>query len=154
MSNTYRDRLRQVALQNDGYVTVADSVGIGVPAVELRKLCSRGAFLRIERSVYRNLFFPPNDLDQLHEAVLDTGPSVYLFGPTVLDVVNIGNSNPTKIHIHSPRRHSRTFADLLQVEAASEADSLAVYQGFPWQHVFRHCGKFTLALLHSGGLRW
>lgn len=41
----YRQTVREIALDQFGYVTTRDAANAGVPAVELRKLAARGTML-------------------------------------------------------------------------------------------------------------
>lgn len=57
---TYREQLREIALDQYGSVTTADAAGDGIPAVELRKLASRGALERVGVGVYHHHRVPPS----------------------------------------------------------------------------------------------
>ena len=50
---TYLERLREIALDQHGFVTSAQAVESGIPKVELPKLASRGRIERVSRGIYR-----------------------------------------------------------------------------------------------------
>ena len=133
---TYRDTLRRAAIEHDGYVTAAIAKQHGVPAVELRKLASRGAFEKRQRGVYRDPYFPPTDeFDHLREALLTLGDGAYLTGETVLEVLGIGQLNPHHIHIASPKRHRRQLPSHWKIYPAKPGCRIMRYNGMPAQHV-------------------
>lgn len=49
----YRDVVREIAFGEYGYITTKDAAAAGVPAVELRKLASRGALTNVAYGLYR-----------------------------------------------------------------------------------------------------
>jgi predicted transcriptional regulator of viral defense system len=101
---TYRQVIREIALENHGVVTTTASKAANVPAVELRKLASRGALENKGYGVYRLVEAPHAELDQFAEMVFRVGDGAYLMGETVLAIHNLALVNPRKIQIACPRR--------------------------------------------------
>lgn len=102
---TIRQELWEAALDQYGYVTTSDAARLGVPAVELRKLASRGKLAKVFTGVYRFPEFPVSFHDQFMEAVLWTrDPLAVLSHETALDVRELSDVNPDVIHVTVPRR--------------------------------------------------
>ena len=102
---SYRQTLREFAFDSHGVVTVTDAAELGVPAVELRKLASRGALQRISQGVYRMLEAPTSELSEFAEAVAATGCSdAVLADEAVLAAHGLGQVNLRTIKVAVPRR--------------------------------------------------
>lgn len=54
----YRDIVREIALDQYGFVTTRDASEAGVPAVELPKLAARGGLENVAYGLYRARCFP------------------------------------------------------------------------------------------------
>lgn len=138
LAPTYRRRLRERALDQYGYVTTRDATEIGVPAVELRKLSSRGGLEHIGHGLYRFQDIPRTGRDQFMEAVLRVGPDAYLERDAVLALHDLALANPRRIRVATPRRDRRTHPDFLQVQRRSlPADERTLYEGIPATTVAR-----------------
>lgn len=102
---SYRQTLRELAFDSHGVVTVADAAERGVPAVELRKLASRGALQRISQGVYRMLEAPTTELSEFAEAVAATGcTEAVLVDEAVLAAHGLAQVNLRTIKVGVPRR--------------------------------------------------
>jgi predicted transcriptional regulator of viral defense system len=104
---TTRQILWDVAVDQYGYVTTADARALGVQPVELGKLGARGGLVNISHGVYRFPQWPVSDKDHLMEAVLWTkDPAAVLSHDTALDVLDLCDINPDKVHVTIPKRRS------------------------------------------------
>ncbi|MDO3101092.1 type IV toxin-antitoxin system AbiEi family antitoxin domain-containing protein [Mycobacteroides abscessus subsp. abscessus] len=101
---TYRNDLWQIAADRHGIVTVEQAEDWGVPAVEMRKLATRGALTRVGRGVYRHNGVPADARTELAATLASVGPDAFLEGDTVLAMFDLALVNPVKIHIGTPRR--------------------------------------------------
>ena len=70
---TYLERLREIALDQHGFVTTAQAVVEGIPKTELPKLAARGRIERVAHGVYRVPQVPATAHDNWALAVLWTG---------------------------------------------------------------------------------
>jgi len=132
MKNTYRRRLRERALDQYGYITTRDAVDLGVPAVELRKLCQRGGIEHLAHGLYRFDDIPETQRDQFMEAVLRVGPEAFLAGDAVLALHDLALVNPSRIRVGTPRRARRRLPEFLHVEHREVAPGeRTVYEGIP-----------------------
>jgi predicted transcriptional regulator of viral defense system len=126
----YRQTVREIALDQYGYVTTRDAAEVGVPAVELRKLAARGALTNVAYGLYRLTDARPTEYDQFAEALLRVGDGAYLRGDAVLALHQLALANPRRIRVGAPRRVRATlpaFVDLREEEMPEE--DLTVYEG-------------------------
>lgn len=111
----HRQRLREFAFDTHGVVTTRDAVGIGVPAVEVRKLAARGALAHLGHGVYRMLEAPSGPLDEFAEAVALAGEGAVLADESVLAALGLAQVNLRRIRVASPRRIRAKLPDTVEV---------------------------------------
>ncbi|MBO3100618.1 type IV toxin-antitoxin system AbiEi family antitoxin domain-containing protein [Cellulomonas fengjieae] len=145
-SSSYRERVYEHAIDAHGYVTTKDAAEIGVPAVELRKLASRGFLDRVGHGVYRVGMIPRSDRDEFAEAVELVGEDAYLRADTVLALLNLAPVNTRAIRVGTPHRVRRSLPREVEVvhEELPAAD-LTEYEGIRSSRIER-------ALLDSRGI--
>lgn len=101
---TKLERLREVALDQHGFVTTAQALGEGVSNAELSTMVARGRIERVAHGVYRVSQVPETEYDQYQLAVLWTGASeACLSHDTALEAWGISDINPSRIHVAVPR---------------------------------------------------
>jgi predicted transcriptional regulator of viral defense system len=126
----HRQTVREIALDQYGYVTTRDAAGAGVPAVELRKLATRGALINIAYGLYRLADARPTEYDQFAEALLRVGEGAYLRGDAVLALHHLALVNPRRIRVGLPRRVRAALPQFIDLrEEEMPEDDLTVYQG-------------------------
>lgn len=97
---TYLERLREIALDQHGFVTSAQAVESGIPKVELPKLASRGRIERVSRGIYRVPQVASSGHENLALAVLWTGADeACLSHETALAAWAVSDINPDAIHV-------------------------------------------------------
>lgn len=97
---TYLERLREIALDQHGFVTAAQAVDDGIPKTELPKLAARGRVERITHGMYRIPQVPATPYDNLALAVLWTGAQeACLSHETALAAWDVSDVNPERIHL-------------------------------------------------------
>jgi predicted transcriptional regulator of viral defense system len=112
LTDTYRRRLHDQALDQYGYVTTRDAAELAVPAVELRKLAQRGGLDRLAYGLYRF--------------------------DAVLALHDLGLANPRRIRVGIPRRaRPRLPASVEIVQRHLEPVDLTTYEGIPSTTVAR-----------------
>jgi predicted transcriptional regulator of viral defense system len=105
LSVTLRDDLWDVAVDQYGYVTALDAHQFGAAVVELGKLAARGKLTRVAYGLYRFPEWPTGSRDHLMEAVLWTrDPDAALSHDTALDVYELSDINPGRIHVTVARK--------------------------------------------------
>ena len=94
------DRLREVALDQHGFVTYQQALDQGITPQSLSMLTKRGRLERVAHGVYRVPQVPASPYGQLMKAVLWTGaPEACLSHGTALDAYDVCDINPTMIHV-------------------------------------------------------
>jgi len=97
---TKLEALREIAMDQHGFVTTAQALGEGVTHDELSKMVSRERLERVGHGVYRVPQVPANRYDNWAKAVLWTGaPEACLSHETALAAWEITDINPDRIHI-------------------------------------------------------
>ena len=125
----YRDRVREIALGEYGFITTRQAASAGVPAVELRKLAARGALINVAYGIYRVPDAPGTPFDQFAEALLRVGEGAYLRGDSVLALFGLADVNPRKVRVIAPKRTRARFPAFMEVAAPGEAPGLTRYEG-------------------------
>ncbi|WP_250442681.1 type IV toxin-antitoxin system AbiEi family antitoxin domain-containing protein [Actinotalea sp. C106] len=120
---TYRQTLRELAWSNHGIVTVRDAEAAGVPAVEVRKLASRGALERVGHGVYRSTEVPAGPLDEYAEAVAIAGPDAVLADEAVLAAHNLGQVNLRQIKVATKTPARKQLPSTIKMVIRSVADA-------------------------------
>ncbi|MEG0505489.1 MAG: type IV toxin-antitoxin system AbiEi family antitoxin domain-containing protein [Raoultibacter sp.] len=101
------DALREIALEQYGYVSTAQALDAGVTQASLSMLVKRKRLERACYGVYRVLQIPSSHFDRFMLAVLWTGVSeAVLSHETALDMYEVCDINPTTIHL-TVARHRR-----------------------------------------------
>lgn len=95
-----------IAAEQHGYVTPADAREHGIDPMNLVRMAQRGMLERRATGVYRLPLIPSGPLDAYMEAVLwPQGVRGVLAAATALDLYELSDVNPTKIHIVVPPEH-------------------------------------------------
>ncbi|MDR0283338.1 MAG: type IV toxin-antitoxin system AbiEi family antitoxin domain-containing protein [Propionibacteriaceae bacterium] len=94
------DRLREIALEQHGFVTARQAYDAGVSPPLLAMMVRRGRIDHVSRGVYRLGQMPVIPYAPLMQAVLWTGfPEACLSHESALDAWDISDINPDKIHV-------------------------------------------------------
>lgn len=131
----YRDVIRELALDNYGYVTTKDAVGAGVPAVELPKLAARGGLENVAYGLYRVSDVPATAFDQFAEALLRVGNGAFLHGESVLALLGLADVNPRQIQVAVPRRARPQLPSFIELTRVADSPATTTYQGLTAQPV-------------------
>ncbi len=99
--------LRLVEIANDqyGYVTTSDARQARVSAVRLAQMGRRRQLERIAQGLYRVLTHPRSSLDPYMEAALWPRGLGVLSHATALDLLDLCDVNPAKVHITVPKSY-------------------------------------------------
>jgi predicted transcriptional regulator of viral defense system len=132
LADTHRRVLRDLALDQYGYITPTDAEALGVPAIELRKIAQRGGLDHVAYGLYRFADIPITEFDTFMEAVLRSGPDAHLTRDAVLALHGLALVNPRRIRVGSPHRVRRTLPDSIEVISEQVSpDDLTSYEGIP-----------------------
>lgn len=112
------EKLREIALDQHGYVTTAQAQEAGVSRPSLTYLVKHGRIERACHGIYRVGQVPYTEHDAKHLALLWADPGSAVLGyDTALDTYGVCNINPTKIHVvvRKGKRISRAGGDAYRV---------------------------------------
>ncbi|NED98627.1 type IV toxin-antitoxin system AbiEi family antitoxin domain-containing protein [Phytoactinopolyspora halotolerans] len=134
MAGKIQAQLWDVALDQYGYVTSRDARALDINVVELGKLAHRGQLEKVGHGVYRFPRYPVTQLDPYMLATLWAGGHGVLSHETILDLYELGDVNPAKIHMTIPRGHRlrRRGGELYVIHSADlDADQIGWFEGIP-----------------------
>jgi predicted transcriptional regulator of viral defense system len=98
--------LYEIAEDNYGFLTVDDARRAGIRPQRLAEMAHRGSLRREGLGLYRLDPFPAHELDSYRKATLwPYGVEGVLSHETALDLYELGDVNPAKIHITVPKRY-------------------------------------------------
>lgn len=101
------ERLREIALDQHGYVTTDQALDDGISHGELSTMVARGRLERVAHGVYRVPQIAETEYDDYQLAVLWTGvPEAALSHDTALQAWDVSDINPDLIHV-AVARHRR-----------------------------------------------
>lgn len=158
-------RLAELANDRHGFITPADAREVGIDPMNLVRMAERGQLERRGNGVYRFPLSPPSPLDAFMEATLwPRGPRGVLSHETALDIYELSDVHPGKIHITVPRAHRvrRSTPPRYRIHHEDlRADQTTAYEGVPIvtpPHAVRqahraHLGAALLAQAIDHGLR-
>ena len=97
---TILERLREIALDQHGFVTSSQAALEGIARTELPKLAGRGRIERVAHGVYRIPQVPASKYDNWALAVLWTGADeACLSHETALAAWDVSDVNPAAVHL-------------------------------------------------------
>ena len=129
------NKLAEVAADQYGFVSQDDARQLGVQPMTLVRMSERGTLERRGHGLYRMRYFPVSTLDSYMEATLwPRGTRGVLSHETALDLYELSDVNPSKIHLTVPRDHRirREIPAVYRIhhETLSDAD-VTYYEGIP-----------------------
>ncbi|MBU6245975.1 MAG: type IV toxin-antitoxin system AbiEi family antitoxin domain-containing protein [Actinomycetales bacterium] len=128
---TYRQTLRWLAFDRHGIITTQQAAAAGVPAVEVRKLATRGALTRVGHGVYRMDEAPTTALTPYAQALALVGHGAYLADESVLAVHDLALVNPRKIKVATTRRVRAALPPTIELVPAEGGDHVEHVDGLP-----------------------
>ena len=135
MTKSYRTRVYELALSNNGVVTTTKAMANNIPAVELRKLASRGAITRVAQGVYRSPFHPADTLSKFQEALEIAGPGSFLIGESVLALLDMDGFTEFPIKVGTTMRVRKTLPEGLEITRFGSQPELEDIRGLPCELV-------------------
>jgi len=130
------DQLATIAADQHGLVTSADARDAGVDPQRLIEMAYRGTIERVSRGVYRfPLVGTEPGLEQLAEATLWPRRTGVLSHDTALDLHELCDLNPARIHVTVPASFRLRRADVPRVYAIHRRDldeiDKTLHEGIP-----------------------
>ncbi|HMI80588.1 MAG TPA: hypothetical protein VK480_02255 [Solirubrobacterales bacterium] len=129
------NRIAAIAADNYGYVTTDEAEAVDINPQRLLELARRGQLEHRDTALYRVPLIPTTPLDPYREATLwPRGAGAVISHETALDLYELGDVNPAKIHITVPRAHRPRRQIPAQYRLHREdlrGDEVTLYEGIP-----------------------
>ena len=122
------------AVDDHGLITSAEARELGISDAELVQQARRGKLLRVGRGVYRVPAWPYQESAPYAEAVKRVGEGAYLYGESVVALLGLAPTDPSKIWVASPRRVRRSLGNGVRV-VDRRPGATTFYDGVPSQPV-------------------
>lgn len=103
------------AMGNHGIVTFAGAKRLGISPVELDRWCKRGKLMRVGRGVYRFTSYPSEGMVSDIAAVLAGIADSYLYGESVLQLLDLCPTRSYVMYIATPKRIRRKLPAGLEI---------------------------------------
>ena len=132
--NSY-DRLYGVAIDNYGIITSARAKDMGISNMALVQLARRGRLIHIRRGVYRLAQYVPTEYDDYAQAVTSVGDGAYLYGESVIALLNLAPTNPTYIYVAFKGHSRKRLPKEIVLKLSPQDYSSTQLQGIPCQRV-------------------
>lgn len=127
--------MREIALDQYGYVTTKQAAEAGVPAIELPKLAARGGLENVAYGLYRLADGPAGPFAQFAEALMRAGDGSYLHGDSVLALFRLANVNPRRIKVAVRRRTRPKLPPFVELSLVRNEVVTTQYEGLRSQRV-------------------
>jgi predicted transcriptional regulator of viral defense system len=129
------NRMAELAADNYGYITTEQAEAADINPHRLLELARRGQLERRNTALYRVPLIPTTSLDAYREATLwPRGTEAVISHETALDLYDLGDVNPARIHITVPRAHRprRKLPGQYRLHREDlRADEVTLYEGIP-----------------------
>lgn len=124
-----------LASDNSGYFTSAAARRAGVESCELDRWVKSGRLERPVRGVYRLAAYPPTECEPYVVASLALGEDAYIWGESVLGLLNLAPTDPTRMFVAVGRRVRRKLPCGVVVCRAREGEPVCAYRGVRAQNL-------------------
>jgi len=132
---THFGEIEFLASDNRGYFTAAAARAVGVLSVELDRWVKMGRIENPARGVYRLSNYPPSALEPYVLGTLSVGEKAYVYGESVLAMLNLVPTDPARMFVASPVRVRRKTNAMLTVVAGKPGTRIEHYEGIPAQNL-------------------
>jgi len=124
-----------LASDNRGYFTAAAARAAGVLSVELDRWVKMGRIENSARGVYRLVNYPPSEIEPYVLATLSVGEKAYVYGESVLAMLNLVPTDPSRMFVASPVRVRRKMNATMTIVAGRPGTRIEHYEGVPAQNL-------------------
>ena len=123
----------EVAIDAHGLITSAEARELGVSNHELVEYARRGRLEHVGHGVYRLAVRVPEGADAYALAVKLVGPGAYLYGESVIALLDLVPTDPSRVFVATPRRVRRSLPDGIRVVRVPGGEPDTLYYGIPSQ---------------------
>ena len=129
------DDIYEIAADNYGIVTSEQAKGVGASDKELSRIAKDGRLTRIGYGVYRIKHWVPTGYDAYADSVALVGPDAYLYGESVIALLNLVPTNPTYFYVAQPGRSRKVLPKEIVLRTAAPGYTPTFIQGIRCQQV-------------------
>ena len=116
-----------------GLITSAEAKELGVTNAELVQQAHRGKLVRVARGVYRMPVWPFQEAAPYAIAVKALGEGARLYGESVVALLGLAPTDPSRMWVAAPGRVRRTVGEGVNVVKRDANDSVTYFEGIPCQ---------------------
>ena len=102
------------AVDDFGLITSAEAEKLGMSNAEIVQQAAKGKIERVARGVYRMPVWPAQEQDAYAIAVKAAGEDACLYGESVVTMLRLAPTNPSKMWIASTKRNRRNLGHNIQ----------------------------------------
>ena len=132
---TYYEQIFNESIGKNGIITSRRAEELGIPAIELIKLCHRGKLTRIGHGAYRIDKYFPQETDAYAAAIAKVGADAYIIGESVLGYYRLCPTHEAIIHVGTPHRVRRRIPETIRMEKRPKNETLHLMDGIPAQTI-------------------
>ncbi len=133
---TKYDEIYEIAADNHGLISSAQARQAGVSNNELVQYARRGRITRVGHGLYKLVQWVPEPGDAYAWAVATIGPDAFLYGESVIAMLDLAPTNPNRFFVATPRRVRKKLPENFRVEQAKDSERVMIYDGIPCQSVY------------------
>ena len=146
-------QLYQIAEDQAGYFTLAQTEELGLRRNQIYREVSRGKFEKSGWGVYRFRQFPYTRLEEIHAERLGAGKHAIVGFETALYIYDLSDNIPDEIHLILPPTSSRRRTGIRIHTTKLAPTDTTTYQGFPITTVARTIVDCAFAYLADEQIR-
>ena len=122
------------AVDDFGLITSAEAAKLGMSNAELVQQADKGKLVRVGRGVYRMPVWPAQEDAPYAIAVKSAGEGAFLYGESVVALLGLAPTDPSKMWIGVLKRTRRALGSGVKLVQVSKADPVWL-EGIPCQPV-------------------
>jgi predicted transcriptional regulator of viral defense system len=130
---TYYDDIYEIAVDNYGLITSAEAKALGASDQDMSMMTKRGRLIKRGHGVYKLARYVPTPYDAYAEAVVLVGSDAYLYGESVIAMLELAPTNPSRVFVATPSRIRKQLPEYIVLVKAN--DEVTHYEGIPSQSV-------------------
>lgn len=122
------------AVDDFGLITSAEAAELGMSGAELVQQADRGKLIRVGRGVYRMPVWPFQKEAPYAIAVRSAGEGAFLYGESVVALLELAPTDPSKMWVGVPKRTRRDLGSGVKLVQAKNVNPVWL-EGVPCQPV-------------------
>ena len=132
--NSY-EKIYDESIGNYGLITSTRASELGISNMTLVLLAQRGRLLHIRRGLYRLAHYVPTEYDGFAQAVMTVGENAYLYGESVIALLNLAPTNPAYFYVAQSGRSRKVLPGEIILKASDPGYTPILIQGIRCQRV-------------------